>query len=87
MGATPSQLLRFHLANGSVLLLVAVPIGLILALTSARFVEALLYGVTAFDAISLTAAAVLTTMTGVIATYIPAHSAATADPAQALRVE
>jgi predicted permease len=87
MGATPAQLLRFHLASGGVVLAVAVPIGLMLALTSARFVEALLYGVTAHSVVSLSVAALLATMTGVIGTYIPARSAAAADPAQALRVE
>ncbi len=87
MGATPADLLRFHLGNGNIILLVAIPVGLLLCLLSGRFVEALLYGVVVRDLGSLAAAALLAIITGVIGTFIPARSAAREDPARALRAE
>jgi predicted permease len=87
MGATPAQLLRHHLRNGIHVLGVAVPIGLMLSLLSAGFVETLLYGVNVHDVFSLSAAALLAALTGLVGTLIPARSAAREDPAMALRAE
>ena len=87
MGATPADLLRYHLGNGNLILLVAIPVGIVLCLLSARFVEALLYGVVVRDLGSLAAAALLAIVTGVIGTFIPARSAAREDPARALRAD
>ena len=87
MGATPADLLRYHLGNGNLILIVAIPVGIVLCLLSARFVEALLYGVVVRDLGSLAAAALLAIVTGVIGTFIPARSAAREDPARALRAD
>jgi ABC-type antimicrobial peptide transport system permease subunit len=45
----------------------------------------MVYGVSAADAWSLAAAAGVTAAVGMLATYLPARSAAKADPMEALR--
>jgi hypothetical protein len=87
MGASPAQLMHYHLKSGILILAVAVPIGSLLSLMSARFVEALLYGVNVHDAFSLSAAVLLAAVTGLVGTLIPALSGAKQDPAIALRAE
>jgi len=87
MGASPPQLMRHHLYAGGAIMTVAVPVGLIMSVISAPFVQSLLYGVGLRDAVSLTAAALLSVLAGAAGTFVPAWSASRADPAQALRVE
>jgi predicted permease len=87
MGASPAQLVSYHLKSGILILAVAVPIGSLLSLMSARFVEALLYGVSVHDVLSLSGAVLLAAVTGIVGTLIPALSGAIQDPAVALRAE
>ena len=85
LGATRPELLKLHLRGGATILLGAIPVGLALALAGSRLLASMVYGVSAADAWSLAAAAGVTAAVGMLATYLPARSAAKADPMEALR--
>jgi hypothetical protein len=87
LGATSGRLLGYHLRNGIVIVVFAIPIGVALSLAAARFFGSLVYEVGVRDVRSLGAAAVLAALTGLVGTYFPARRAANEDPAQALRSE
>jgi ABC-type antimicrobial peptide transport system permease subunit len=52
-----------------------------------RFVQNKLFGIQPSDPVSFAAAAILITMVGAVAAWIPARRAARVDPIQALRNE
>jgi hypothetical protein len=87
LGASPGTLLRQQLQHGTRVLLPAVPLGIVLSLAGARLLETLVYGVGVRDPGSLSAAAVLGIIVGVLGTYLPARRAAKTDPASALQTE
>jgi ABC-type antimicrobial peptide transport system permease subunit len=64
-------------------LAIGIPAGL--ALT--RFVRSILYGIQPTDPISFVVAAILITIVGAAAAWIPARRASRVDPIQALRNE
>ena len=53
----------------------------------ARLFRSQLYGVTTFDPLTLTVAALLTAVMVALAAALPARRAATVEPMQALRIE
>ena len=59
--------------------------GLVLAASNTRVAQRFLYGVSAMDAGSLAAAAVVLIVTALVAGYLPARQAAHVDPVVALR--
>lgn len=67
--------------------LCGIAIGLPLAMASARAIQSLLYGVTAFDPSTLTAVVFIIVATAALAGYIPAHRASRVDPMSSLRHE
>jgi hypothetical protein len=85
LGATRRELLEHHLRGGAAILLVAIPIGLGLSLVASRLLGSMVYGVSAADVASLTVAAVITALVGLLATWLPARGAARADPMDVLR--
>jgi len=66
---------------------VATAVALPSVVALARLFRSQLYGVTAFDPITLGAAVVLTAATVTIAAALPARRAATVEPMRALRTE
>ena len=58
--------------------------GLAIGLFAARSLSAVLYGVPPADPVSLVAAAVVLSLTGLAACYVPARRAARVDPARTL---
>jgi len=64
-----------------------VVIGIAGSVLLTRFMQSLLFGVSATDPITLTAVALLLTGVALLASYVPARSATQVDPMVALRYE
>ena len=87
VGADPSRITRLFLRQGSWILIVGLAIGIVAVLVGGRLLESQLFGVTARDPVTLTAAVVAFACAGLLAIWMPARRAATTDPALALRAE
>jgi putative ABC transport system permease protein len=87
IGAQHGDALRMVVGEGMKVAAAGIGVGLLAALWLARYVAAMLFGVTPFDPVSYSAtAAILLTVT-VLASYFPARRATTVDPLVALRAE
>lgn len=87
MGATRRDVMRLVLSAGLRLGLIAVAIGLPLALTVAGVLRHQIAGISPFDPLSFTAATACVLAALLAACYIPARRAAKVDPMGALRYE
>ena len=87
LGAQATQLLRLVLRESLTLIGVGGAIGLAVAVAAGPAVASLLYGVSPRDALSLTIAALLIGLAGVVAGLPPALRAARLSPQEALRYE
>jgi len=87
LGATSSQVLRHVVGQGLTVALSGIAIGLAAAAGLTRFVEGLLFRVTALDPQTFIVVAVLFASVAVASSYVPARRAARVDPAVALRSE
>ena len=87
LGATRAAILSQVIARVLALALAGVALGLGATLGLGRFLASLLVGVSPRDLPTLAAAAVVLTLTAVVAAWIPARRAATVDPVTALRFE
>ena len=75
------------LGQGMALTGAGVAAGLLAAMALTRVMTALLFGVSATDAMTFSLVPVLLIVTAMVATYVPALRATHVDPAVALRVE
>ena len=87
LGAPQKSVLRMMLKQGMSLVLTGVLIGSAASLAVGRLVARMLYGVSASDPLSVTAAAVVLLAVALLACYLPARSASRLDPLIALREE
>ena len=87
LGARPAMVLRMILNETARVVFAGLLAGIALALSGARLVRSMLFGVTPTDATSLTAAAVLLLAAALVATFLPARRASHVDPMVALRHE
>jgi putative ABC transport system permease protein len=85
LGAAPGGVVRLVLARVALLVGAGVIAGVLVSLWAARFVEALLFGLTPRDPMTLVAAALILAVVGALAGWIPARRASRIDPAQVLR--
>ena len=69
------------------MMLVGLAVGFAGALGFARLLSTLLFGVGAWDAMTITSVAVLLALVGLTACFVPARRAAQVDPMVALRYE
>jgi putative ABC transport system permease protein len=67
--------------------ILGVAIGLAASLGVARVIATQLWGVSAYDPVTLTAVPLLLLITGLVACWVPARRAARVDPLVALRYE
>jgi putative ABC transport system permease protein len=87
LGARPAQVLRLVLGRGMSMTLLGLAIGLAGALALTRLLQSFLFGVTAYDPVTMIAVSVVLAATAALACYIPAHRAMKIDPMEALREE
>lgn len=87
LGAQRSRVLRMVLSEAFRLLAAGIVLGAILLTGTIRFVEGMLYGVSAADPARLVAITAVLALVAVAAGLFPALRAASVDPTQALRTE
>jgi predicted permease len=85
LGARATEVQRLFIARGMVMTGLGLIVGLVAAATLTRLLRSVLFGVTAFDPITYTAAAIGLGLVALLATWLPARQAARVDPALALR--
>jgi putative ABC transport system permease protein len=87
LGAQRNDVMRLVLSEGMLLTGVGIVICLVVSYGFTKSLASLLYGISATDFYSFTAAALLFFVVGIAACWIPARRAMLADPIVALRYE
>ncbi len=87
LGAQRIEIIQTVLRQGLELTAIGIGVGLIGALVLTRLMAGLLFGVSATDAITFAAVALVLALVAALATYIPARRATKVDPIVALREE
>ena len=87
LGASGKQIVRLVVGHSTRLTLAGLVLGLAGALVAARAISGLLFGVGAFDPVSLGVATVVLGGVATLAAWIPARRAVRVDPREALRAE
>jgi len=87
LGALPSQVLRMVLRDSFALIAVGLVVGLTITYSVRRFVESMLFGLSAADPLTYALVVGLLVAVTLLATLRPAHRAAHVDPMTALRAE
>jgi putative ABC transport system permease protein len=87
LGATRSRVITLIIKEGLILCMLGSALGLIGAYLIGRTMQSMLYGVGAMDFSVFSAAAFLLLIAALLACFVPARRAASADPMQALRAE
>ena len=85
LGAAPGGVVRMVLRRVAVLVAAGVIIGAGVSLWASRFVATLLYGLQPRDPVTLVLAALVLSLIGALAGWLPARRAARIDPARVLR--
>ena len=84
LGATAQQVVRLVLQQGLTPVWIGVVIGLLTAVSASRVLSAYVYGITTRDPLTLAAVVAVLVVSAVIATLVPARTAARVDPAPLL---
>ena len=87
LGATRSRVVTLIIKEGLILCLLGSALGLMGAFLMGRAMQSMLYGVGAMDFSAFSAAAFLLLIAALLACFVPARRAASADPMQTLRAE
>jgi putative ABC transport system permease protein len=87
LGATAMDIHRLVIGEGMRPVLYGLGLGVITALTLTQVLRALLFGIHAADPLSFATAAMIITLAGLLACWLPARRAAKVDPMVALRYE
>jgi len=86
-GADKGHILQLVVGRGALLTVLGVVAGVAAVLALSRFMSSLLYGVSTNDPTTLVVVAVLLSIVGLVASYVPARRATRIDPVAALRTE
>jgi putative ABC transport system permease protein len=87
LGAEKRDVLSLVIRMGAALVGAGIVLGIIASLAVARIIATQLWGISAYDPITLTSVAALLLVTGIAACWIPARRASHVDPLVALRYE
>ena len=87
LGATPGHIMGLIIGQGAALAAIGLVLGIVLALVSGRWLEGMLFGVTARDPWILATVTVGVALATLLACYIPGRRAVRVDPMVALRAE
>jgi ABC-type antimicrobial peptide transport system permease subunit len=87
LGALPAQVLRMVLRESFTLVAIGLVLGLAVAYTVRRYVESMLFGLTAADPLTYALVAGVLIVVTLLASLRPARRAARVDPMSALRAE
>jgi predicted permease len=87
LGARRTQVIAMVMREAARLLLIGAVAGTAMSLAAGRSTASLLFGVTAYDPLTLSAALLLLTTIAIMASLLPARTAARQDPLVALRSE
>jgi predicted permease len=85
LGASRADVLRLVLMQGVQLTIAGLALGLAVAYGLTRFIEGMLYGVSASDPLTVIAVVTLLGTMAVLACYLPAHRAMQVNPVSAIR--
>ncbi len=87
LGATPADVMRMVLREGMVLVSVGLATGLPLAFAAGAGLQGLVYEVSGRDPVSFAGAALLLSLSALLACYLPARRATRVAPTEALRTQ
>jgi ABC-type antimicrobial peptide transport system permease subunit len=87
LGATPGNVRRQVVSQGTKVVLIGVVIGIAGAIGATRFLATLLYEVEAVDPVVFAAMSIMMIGIGMLASYMPARRASRVDPMESLRSE
>lgn len=87
LGASPRRIVLATSRHGLALACSGVALGLALFGASARFMRTLVFGISAWDPLSLSAASATLLLVAVFASWLPASRAASVDPTETLRAD
>ena len=87
LGAEPGAVIGLILRHVAVITVVGVAFGIVAAVASGRFVNALLFNLATYDRTMIVVAAITLLAVAAVAGYMPARRAARIDPMAALREE
>lgn len=84
LGAQPARVRRMVVNQGMRVVAVGLIVGVVVVLFGSRALDSLLYGVRSLDVFTLVATALLMSLVGAAACWIPAYRASSVDPARTL---
>jgi macrolide transport system ATP-binding/permease protein len=87
LGAARGSVYRLVLREAGALIAIGIAAGLAASIVGAVLMRKLLFGVAAWDVPTLAGVAMLLASSALLASYLPAHRAASVSPADALRTE
>lgn len=87
LGATPGAVVALVVRRGATLVLLGIALGVAGAISLAGFLRTLLFGVTSVDPATYMIAPLLLAAVALVACWLPARRATSADPLDALRAE